>query len=335
MELSELTAYAQEKYRIAEEHKWNDFPGFSVLCHPETGKWIALLMRQWDTERGEELQRCDMKCGREWLSVYQKPYLSVPVRMHGSGWIGIAFGRNTEEDIVFRLLDEAVSYGKRSGYTIVLGSELPASGSAYKETPLPFAGNVRRPGTGETPERIREMRHLYGYGPASARSRAENFYRQAAFMEDYTDTLPWSGDFVCYFPTYQEMNTRQLRGYFTWRAAVRKGNFQPIAASAAYIYLYELLNGVGASSPEDSLRKMEAFEAGYLDHEPGDERMRRNLHDSLMLVTALNPYIGYDNAAKTAKLAYKENISLREACVRLGFLTPERFDEVFHPEEMA
>lgn len=65
------------------------------------------------------------------------------------------------------------------------------------------------------------------------------------------------------------------------------------------------------------------------------ERMRHNLHNSLMLVTALNPYIGYDNAAKTAKLAYKENISLREACVKLGFLTEEKFDEVFHPEEMA
>ena len=65
------------------------------------------------------------------------------------------------------------------------------------------------------------------------------------------------------------------------------------------------------------------------------EKMRRNLHDSLMLVTALNPYIGYDNAARTAKLAYKEGISLREACVKLGFLSPERFDEVFHPEEMA
>ncbi len=65
------------------------------------------------------------------------------------------------------------------------------------------------------------------------------------------------------------------------------------------------------------------------------EKMAHNLHNSLMLVTALNPYIGYDNAAKTAKLAYKENISLREACVRLGFLTGERFDEVFHPEEMA
>ena len=65
------------------------------------------------------------------------------------------------------------------------------------------------------------------------------------------------------------------------------------------------------------------------------DRMRRNLYDSLMLVTALNPYIGYDNAARTAKLAYAENISLKDACVRLGYLTPERFDEVFHPEDMA
>ena len=64
------------------------------------------------------------------------------------------------------------------------------------------------------------------------------------------------------------------------------------------------------------------------------EKMEHNLHNSLMLVTALNPYIGYENAAKTAKKAYKENISLKEACVSLGFLTAERFDEVFHPENM-
>ncbi len=65
------------------------------------------------------------------------------------------------------------------------------------------------------------------------------------------------------------------------------------------------------------------------------EKMAHNLHNSLMLVTALNPYIGYENAAKTAKKAYKDNISLKEACVELGFLTPERFDEVFHPENMV
>lgn len=64
-------------------------------------------------------------------------------------------------------------------------------------------------------------------------------------------------------------------------------------------------------------------------------KMADNLHRSLMLVTCLNPYIGYDNAAKTAKKAYQEHISLKEACVSLGFLTAARFDEVFKPEEMV
>ena len=63
--------------------------------------------------------------------------------------------------------------------------------------------------------------------------------------------------------------------------------------------------------------------------------MAHNLNNSLMLVTALNPYIGYENAAKTAKKAFKENISLKEACVKLGFLTAEKFDEVFRPQDMA
>lgn len=65
------------------------------------------------------------------------------------------------------------------------------------------------------------------------------------------------------------------------------------------------------------------------------EKMHHNLHNSLMLVTALNPYIGYENAAKTAKKAFKDNISLKEACVELGFLTAEKFDKVFHPEQMV
>ena len=64
------------------------------------------------------------------------------------------------------------------------------------------------------------------------------------------------------------------------------------------------------------------------------EKMHENLHRSLMLVTALNPVIGYEHSAKTAQKAYKENISLKEACVALSYLTPEKFDEVFHPEEM-
>jgi len=64
------------------------------------------------------------------------------------------------------------------------------------------------------------------------------------------------------------------------------------------------------------------------------QKMSENLHNSLMLVTALTPYIGYENGAKIAKLAHKENLSLKEACLRLGYLTEAEFDEYFKPEKM-
>ncbi len=64
------------------------------------------------------------------------------------------------------------------------------------------------------------------------------------------------------------------------------------------------------------------------------EKMRENLHRSLMLVTAISPIIGYENAARVAKKAYEEQLSLREACLQLGYLTAQEFDQAFHPEEM-
>ncbi len=68
---------------------------------------------------------------------------------------------------------------------------------------------------------------------------------------------------------------------------------------------------------------------------PVREKMAENVSRSLMLVTALSPRIGYENAAKTARKAYLEGTSLREACAALGFLTEAEFDECFHPEEMV
>ena len=288
MRLAELTDYAAEKYQIREEHKWTDFPGFSVLSHPKTGKWIALLMRGWDSDTGTEIERCDLKCGNEVLFRSPRPYLAAPIRMHGSRWIDITFDSQTETDVVFALFDKAVSSGDPNGYTIVLASRLPAGENSYKETALPFANSSYRPRQEKIPERLREMKRLYEYGRESLEARAENFYRQAVYMADFEDDAPWSGDFICYFPTYRDLTTQQLRGYFSWRTQVRKGNFQPIATSAAYIYLYELLNGVGADSPEDCLMKLREFEAGYLDSGIGDKRMRQNLHRWMLEFAVLN-----------------------------------------------
>ena len=69
--------------------------------------------------------------------------------------------------------------------------------------------------------------------------------------------------------------------------------------------------------------------------QPDYEQIDRHLRNSLMLVTALNPIIGYDNAAKVAKKAHKERTTLREAALELGLLTAEQFDQAVRPEDMT
>ena len=80
----------------------------------------------------------------------------------------------------------------------------------------------------------------------------------------------------------------------------------------------------------------EAFETHCaVGIEPNEENIQRLLNESLMLVTALNPHIGYDNAARVAKKAFAENLTLRESVIALGLLTGEQFDEYVRPEEMT
>ncbi len=247
-------------------------------------------MRQWDYETGREIECCDLKCGRSSLSEYRREYLSLPVRMRGDKWISVFFAEDTEPDVVYRLLDRAVSSGKQHGFTYIL-ENLPSSASSedlHRDTPLPLAGTTTLPEKESLPDRIREMRRLYEYGPETAESRAANFIRQGIYMADYEDDVPWSGDFNCYFPTYHDLRTQQLRGYFTWRTNLRKGIFSPVPHSAAYIYIYELLNQIGVSSPEDSLQKMLAFERGFLDAGYGDDRMRQYLRRWMLEFAVLN-----------------------------------------------
>ena len=68
--------------------------------------------------------------------------------------------------------------------------------------------------------------------------------------------------------------------------------------------------------------------------EANEERIKKLLNESLMLVTALNSHIGYDKAAKIAKTAHKENSTLKETALKLGYVTEEQFDEWVRPEDM-
>lgn len=396
MNLAGLTTYAREKYHISEQHKWADFPGFSVLTDPATGKWAALLMRQWDSEAGEQIERCDIKCGRSCLEEYRVPWLSGPFRMHGQKWVGVRFDEGTDPEIVCGLLDRALGNqdglagessgkgnsgkessgkgnsgkeGSGSGCLYVLGRDFKpwknrlsqsgtnradSSGNTaaenivsyadglqggapvreksstpfYVETPLPEAGtspvysekkyyqDSPVPGFNDKglstrddeilPEKIRGMKRLYKYRDGTFRERSMNFYIQGKYMEDYEDDVPWNGNFRRYFPTYHDLRNDQLRGYFTWRTGIRRGIFKKVPDSVVYIYIYELLNGIGASSPEESLQKLKEFEEGYLgpdrtgsegsgagaagpaSEKEGEEAIRQNLHKWMLEFAVLH-----------------------------------------------
>lgn len=296
MKLSELTAYAVEKLHISEQHKWADFPGFSVLADPVTGKWIALLMRQWDYETGREIERCDIKCGQEALAGTNTPGLAPPFRMKGRQWLGVRLEEVTDPGTVFRLLERASDAEGRHGYTIVLNEQPVRLSATYADTPLLFTGAALEAADPDAPEKILEMRRLYEYGDGSFVQKSRNFYRQGKFMEDYKDNKPWLGEFRRYFPTYHDLNLRQLRGYFTWRTWARNGDFRPTAESFPYIYLYELLNGIGAATPEETLEKLRAFEKGYLDIGLGNDGMRKNLRRWMLEYAVL-----HDLPAETAR----------------------------------
>ena len=119
-------------------------------------------------------------------------------------------------------------------------------------------------------QKFYEMRRLASNKPFS-RNDSDLFYRQAKFMEDYTDDYEGDAKFIMYFPYYQHMGAEQLRTYFTWRTKVRQGEIQPVSVSYAFLYVYELLSGIGVTDPLDGLRKLVAIWDGFLKYGPALE----------------------------------------------------------------
>lgn len=148
---------------------------------------------------------------------------------------------------IYDIIDEIMQDDKLSG------------GKVYRDEPiLRPASQIPRPDTqrNKMPERIAEMKRLSYSEEMMWKPREYVFYQQAKLMEDYEDTYIYRGRFEMFYPTYGAMTTEQLRGYFTWRAAVRRGEVPPSGRSYIFIYLYELVNSIGVSSPEEGLERL-------------------------------------------------------------------------------
>mgnify|MGYP000107985966 FL=1 len=151
------------------------------------------------------------------------------------------------------------------------------------------------------PDQYRKMREISRWqddpkgGAGRWLSEAELFYRQGLLMADFEDDCPYNGTFKSYFPTYNAMSDRQLRGYFTWRAQVRRGTVEETSTSFAFLYLYELICGIGVDNPLDGFNKIKAFWDVYRAFEPGIDRFARVWLQDYAVFHGLDPKLLCDS----------------------------------------
>ena len=151
------------------------------------------------------------------------------------------------------------------------------------------------------PDQYRKMREISRWqddpkgGAGRWLSEAELFYRQGLLMADFEDDCPYNGTFKSYFPTYNAMSDRQLRGYFTWRAQVRRGTVEETSTSFAFLYLYELICGIGVDGPLDGFSKIKAFWDAYRAFEPGIDRFARVWLQDYAVFHGLDPKLLRDS----------------------------------------
>ncbi|WP_321971313.1 TerB N-terminal domain-containing protein [Paratractidigestivibacter sp.] len=183
-----------------------------------------------------------------------------------------------------------------------------SSAKSYGDEPIIRRGSQMH---GFVPEPIKRLRELQTTPTGRAWSETRLFYEQARLLEDFEDHAPYTGQFLSYYPTYRSMNDRQLRGYFTWRANVRRGQIEDVSTSFAYVYIYELLMGIGVEPGTGGFEAIQAFYQAYrtFDQASMDRNVRPWLVD-YVVDHGLDPKLAtpYADTAHDGAIALLEGI---------------------------
>ncbi len=137
----------------------------------------------------------------------------------------------------------------------------------YSDEPiLKTASQLKKP---KTPEKIKAMKAMAYTPEAYWKTSAWLFYKQGKFMEDFEDVYEYNEDFVRYYPAYRDFTIEQLRGFFSWRSKVRRGQFPDTPLPYVYLLAYEIINGIGVKKPEDGIFMLKNLSDHYGTRFPG------------------------------------------------------------------
>lgn len=162
--------------------------------------------------------------------------------------------------------------------------DFSAAFSAFDQ-PLPEGGSC------ELPPVLLNLRKFERQARELGWTEPRLFVSQAELAADYEDDLPYNGTFMHYFPTYRAMSDVQLRGYFTWRTHVRRGDVRRASLSFAFVYLYELINGIGIADAAGGFRELRRFCAAYRQIDDRIDRYARIWLDDYVIYHGLDAHL--------------------------------------------
>lgn len=263
MDSNQLFKYVYAKYGLKFKPAVPGSTSVYVLMSPVDSGYFAIL------SRGQGQSILDLKCGAMAALIRDLPGFTDPMKIKAADWVG-AILEKVSEDSLKKALDFAFKLAMNGDEVNIAQNQYfyiapDKVDDRYQAQAIKPSENLRKKHNNSlVPDRIRKMLEIYDYSILPSRGRAKNFYQQARMMADYDDDYPEFFAFKRFYPTYHDMNTGQLRSYFTWRSKIRQHVFEKTSTSYAFVYIYELLNNIGVDDAQDGYEKLLEFEEKYV-----------------------------------------------------------------------
>lgn len=343
MNTDELLSYAIRHFGKNSISEVKDNPNLVAFSSPITKNWFALLNLD---PRNKSL---NINCGDFAGTIKDLPGFSASSLIKEAKWVEVSLGLSNQK--IKKVLEYAFKIALMSNKRpnpeklIYIPDDPIKNGeeSVYHEQKLDFknwkrSSSAPREETNSTeekinlnfedtrfvPKEIKKMIESYQYSLPGFIRREKNFYLQGKLMASYEDDYEGRQSFLRYYPTYHDLTVGQARTYFTWRTKIRQNIYEKISDSYAYIYLYELLNGIGIKDPEEGLDKLINFNKNYAQRFSPEigaylERWIRDYIVFYNINKANNTFFvkEQDNDKKYERLLYPDQFSSHEVAENL------------------
>lgn len=280
MNADELLSYATRHFGKNSISKVNDNPNLVAFSSPITKNWFALL------NLDPKNKSLNINCGDFAATIKDLPGFSAASLIKEDKWVEVNLQLSNQKikkalEYAFKIalmsnkrpnpekliyIPDTIQNDEKSVYheqQLNFENWKKSSNEFKEEAKATEKIDLNFDDTQFVPIEIKKMIKSYQYSLPGAVRREQNFYLQGKLMASYEDSYKGKQSFLRYYPTYHDLTIGQARTYFTWRTKIRQNIYEKISDSYAYIYLYELLNGIGIKNAQEGLDNLIAFNKNY------------------------------------------------------------------------